>query len=282
MNLEIKNLNIKNYNINLNIYANEKIGVYGRDKAIIKEFLELISGINNNKGTIFIDGVNVFDNKNYFSKRVFFDFKRNYLTTLKINKIKDALLEYDIFFDNEKFVQICKELNVRGETDITYRYEFSPVGNTFVNLALCLSINKENIIINNPLANLKLQSDFAYFAKKLTEANYHNVILGLDNIACFNGQLNRILFFTDFGEVVSVHNNDTLIVFEKDIDKYYLIKNKLYKGEYLIALNNYSKEDLKLWQKQKVKYEIISVYDIEKYIGELWNKASLMNILKDH
>jgi hypothetical protein len=39
---------------------------------------------------------------------------------------------------------------------------------------------------------------------------------------------------------------------------------------------------LKLWQKQKVKYEIISVYDIEKYIGELWNKASLMNILKDH
>lgn len=79
MNLEIKNLNIKNYNINLNIYANEKIGVYGRDKAIIKEFLELISGINNNKGTIFIDGVNVFDNKNYFSKRVFFDFKETIL-----------------------------------------------------------------------------------------------------------------------------------------------------------------------------------------------------------
>lgn len=272
MNLEIKNLNISNYNINLNIYTNEKVGIYCREKNIVTSFLELISGINNNKNTVFANDINVFNNKDYLLNRVFFDFKRKYLTTLRVNKIEEALKEYNIDFDKDKFVSICKELNVRGETDITYKYDFTPVGNTFVNLALILSMNKENIIINNPLTNLNLKSDQDYFVGKLTNSEFTSVVLGLDKIDCFKGKLNRIIFFTDYNEVVSVHNNDTLIVFNKDIDKYYLIKNKLFKGENLIALNTYSKEDLKLWQKQKVKFEIISIYEIEKYIGEVWKK----------
>lgn len=269
MKLEIKNLKLQEYNINITFYDNEKIGVFGRNKQFISDFLELLSGINKNNETIFVDNENAFDNNDYFSKRLFFDFSKKYLTTLRVNKIEDALKNYKFVFDKDRFVRICKELNIRGETDITYRYEFTNIGNSFVNLALMCSLNKENIIVNNPTINLNLKSDFDYFASSLTSLNFKNVILGLDNLASFKGKLDRVMFFNDFNEIIIMHNNDTFIVFDKDIDQYFLIKNKVYKGEKIIALNHYTKEELKLWQKQKVNYEIISIYDIEKYLGEV-------------
>lgn len=269
MKLEIKNLKLQEYNIDMTIYDSEKIGVFSRNKQIISDFLELLSGINKNNETINVDNKNVFDNSEYFSNRVFFDFSKKYLTTLRVNKIEDALKNYNLKFDKERFVKICKELNIRGETDITYRYEFTNIGNSFVNLALLCSLNKENVIVNNPTINLNLKSDFDYFTNNLTSSNFKNVILGIDNLVNFKGKLDRVIFFSDFNEIIVMHNNDTFIVFDNDIDQYFLIKNKVYKEDKIIALNHYTKEELKQWQKQKVNYEIISIYDIEKYLGEV-------------
>lgn len=269
MKLEIKNLGLKDYNIDMNIYDGEKIGIFARDNNIVANLLELIAGINKNNNSIFLNKVDVFDNEEFFLNRVYFDFKNKYLTTLRVNKIESALKDYNLEFDKEKFVQICKELNIRGETDITYKYEFTNTGNSFVNLALLCSLQKDNIIINNPLANINLKSDYDYFVNKLASSEFDNVILGIDKLLPFKGKLNRILFLSDFNESIIMHNNDNFIVFDKDIDKYFLIKDKVYKGNKIIALNNYTKEELKQWQKQKVNYEIISIYEIEKYLGEI-------------
>lgn len=269
MKIEIRNLKLKNYKINMTIFDNEKIGVYSRGKQVVSDFLELISGINNNRDTIFVGDDNIFDNKEYLSKRVFFDFSRRYLTTLRVNKIEDSLKTYDFSFDKDRFIKICKELNIRGETDITYRYEFTEIGNSFVNLALVSSLNQENIIINNPTASLRYKSDYDYFVKLLTSSTFKNIILGLDNVLEFKNKLNRIIIFGDFGEVYILDNNSSLIVFDKDIDKHFLIKNIVFKANKIIALNSYTKEELKNFQKMKVNYEIISIYDFEKYLGEV-------------
>lgn len=282
MKFEINNLKLNNYVLDMKIYENEKIGFYCKDKLIITDLLELMAGINMNNNTISVNDSNAYDNIEYFSNRLYFDFSKKYLTTLRVNKIEDALKDYNLKFDKDKFVKICKELNIRGETDITYRYEFTDIGNSFVNLALLCSLDKKNIIVNNPLANLHLKSDFNYFADYLTSNDFQNVILGLDNLSSFKGKLDRVVFFSDYNEVIIMHNNDNFIVFDKDVDKYFLIKNKVYKGKNIVALNLYTKDQLKLWQKQKVNYEIVSIYDIEKYLGEVWKLKilSFLNILQ--
>lgn len=267
--LEIKGLKLHNYEINMTVFDNEKLGVYSRNKQIRSDFLEILSGINKNNETIFVDDKNIFDNTDYFSKRVYFDLSKKYLTTLRVSKIEDALKNYKLEFDKDKFIGICRELNIRGETDITYKYEFTDVGNSFVNLAFIASLNKKNIIVNNPTANLRFKSDFDYFVNLLTSSNFDNVILGMDNLEYFKNKLNRVVIFSDYDEVLIMHNSDTLIAFDGDIDKYFLIKNKVFKGEKLIALNNYTKEELRVYQKSKVNFEIISIYDIDKYLGEV-------------
>lgn len=264
--LEIKGLKLNDLEINLTFLETQRIGLFGKNKELIKNFLELLSGINNNHNTIYIDKDNIFENKEYLNSRVFFDFSKNYLTTLRVNKIEEVLKIYNLEFDKEKFINICKDLNVRGETDISYKYEFSKTGNTFVNLALLCSVNKKNIIVNNPTTNLNLDMDIEYFVNKLTSLEFNRVILGLNNLRHFKNKLDKIVLFTDFDSYYELRNSDSIIIFDKDIDKHFLIKNKLFKSNYLIALNNYSKDELANFKKMKVKYEIANIYDLEKYL----------------
>lgn len=268
MRIDIKGLKLANIDINLNIQENKKLGVFSNDKNLVITFLELVSGINKNHNTIFANDINVFDNKVYFENRIYFDFKNRYLTTLRVKKIHEVLKSYNLDFNSDKFIEICKELNVRGETDISYKYEFTKTGNTFVNLAMLCSVERKNIIINNPTINLNLDSDIEYFKKKLTSHEFNTVILGLNNVSHFKNSLDQIVLFSDFGSMYVVDNNDSLIVFDSNIDKHFLIKDKLFKGKYFIALNTYTKEELKNFQKMKVKYEIINVYDFDKYLGD--------------
>jgi len=268
MKLDIVDLNVDKYKVNLSVDDNEKIGVFSFKKDIVKKFLELISGINNNKNTIFLNQNNVYDNKEYFKERIFLDFNKKYLSTLRVQKIYDSLKQYNIEFDKDKFIKICKELNVRGETDISYKYEFSKVGVSFVNLALVCSCNIKNIIINNPTINLILDEDINYFVNKLTNEEFNTVILGLNSLNQFQNKLTKILIFSDFDEAYVVDENTSLIAFENDIDRHFLIKNKLFRGNKLICLNTLSKDDLKNYQRMKVRFDIINIYEIEKYLGD--------------
>lgn len=268
MRIDINNLQVKNYKINATINDNEKIGVFARSKELVTEFLEKISGINKNGNTIFLDNKSIYDNKDYFSKRVYFDFSKKYLTTLRANKIETAFKNYKLNFNKENFEKIVNELNIRGETDITYKHQFTEIGNSLANLALLCSLDVENIIVNNSTANLRYDSDFEYFSNSLTGPSFNNVILGIDNLAKFKNKLDKIMIFTDFGEVVIVEASDSLICLAPEVEKEFLVRNKLFLGEKLIAINTNTKQQLKSFQASKFKYDLTNIYDVEKFIGE--------------
>jgi hypothetical protein len=154
-------------------------------------------------------------------------------------------------------------LDVRGETEISYVYNFTQAGNTFVNYALVSSLEKPNIIVNNPTIGLKYQDDISYIVKGLTnKENYNSVILGLNNISPFNNCLDKIILFTD-DQVLMFNGFETLIVFEK---KYFNIDNILYESKNIIAINSYSKDELKDFARQNFNYKVISIYDLNKYL----------------
>lgn len=269
MKIEIKNLKVNNYEVTLTINPNEKIGVFSKDKNTIITFFDLLSGCQYNNNAIMFDNNNIYDNKEYFTNRIYLNFEKKYLSTLKLNSITEQLKRYNLDFNKDEFIKICKDLNVKGETDITYKYEFTKTGNTFVNFAFLCSVNKKNIIINNPTYNLSLVNDLKYISSKLTSEEFNNVILGLDNISAFKNRLDKIVLFSDYNEILVLDNNSKLIVFDADIEKYFLIKNKIYKDKKIIAQNKYTKEELKYFQSQKIKFEQISIYDVRNYIGEV-------------
>ena len=107
--------------------------------------------------------------------------------------------------------------------------------------------------------------------KEITnKTRYNNVILKLDNISNFKGYLDKVLFFTRDNKVLLVNGSDTLIVIEENIRLRNIICNGIYNN--VICLNDYSKEELKDFDKRKIKYKVISIYDIDKYRGEAYAK----------
>ena len=68
--ISIKDLTIQNYNINLEIDENAKLGIFARNTSLIKELLLIIAGINRSKNNCFFDDKEIYDNSEYFKKRI--------------------------------------------------------------------------------------------------------------------------------------------------------------------------------------------------------------------
>ena len=263
--LQIKDLQIKNYKINLDIENKEVVGIYSKDQSIIKEFLDMISGINpTNKSCLYKDK-DVFNNLEYFQERIYLDFSKKYLSTLKLKYLEERLKsKYNFIFNKDKFIKICKDLDVRGETEITHVYKFSLAGNIFVNFALVSSINRANLIIQNPTKNLNMMTDIQYITEKLAKKDVFNtVILGLDNLRAFSYLLDKLVLFSSDNVHVIDPLTENLIVFKKP-NPY--LKNIIYNEPNIITLNSYSKEDYKNFSKDKIDFKKISVYDLESYL----------------
>lgn len=271
MYLQINGLQFNDYLINQDFFNNEIIGIYGRNKKTLIQFLNVISGINKNNKTCFYNNKDIFDNEEYFNNRLYFDFSKKYLSTLRVNYIEERIKQkYNLTFDKETFINISKDLDVRGETEITYTYKFTPTGNTFVNYSLIKSLDKNNIIINNPTINLKMEDDLNYITSGLTNKKYYNsVILGLDNLKVFYKKLDKIIFFTDFKTIITATNNDTAIIFNQSSFDLIRDEDKIFGGDKIICLNKYTKEELKQLTKSKIDYKVISIYDVEQYMGEV-------------
>ena len=71
--LQIENLIMEDYTINLEIENGESVGVFARRKKTVSDFLKIASGINPGKGC-FHDGKEIYDNRKYFQNRIFMDF----------------------------------------------------------------------------------------------------------------------------------------------------------------------------------------------------------------
>lgn len=267
--IEIKNLIINDIKINLELLDKEIVGIYALKKhqKIVNELLFIISGINKGRGSCKYLGKDVFDNSLYFKKRIFLDFSLTYTNTLKKEFISENFMNrFAMEFKEDNFKKLIKELKIRQETTFDVDYKFSEVGNTLVNFAILDSIEKENIIISNPTYKVD-DERVATIVKGLTNKyRYNNVLLNIDSISNFNGYLDKVLFFTKNNEILLVPTSETLLVIEDNI----YLRNVICKGtsNTVISLNDYSKEELKEFDKKKLKYKVISIYDIDKYRGE--------------
>ncbi|NLD26321.1 MAG: hypothetical protein GX661_03065 [Acholeplasmataceae bacterium] len=261
--LQINNLRIGNYQITADFLKREVVGVFSRDPQVRLEVLKIFAGINRNLNTCLYDGNDIFDNPEYFRARIFLDYSHNYLSTLRTAIIEQSLQsKYNLRFNKEKFVRIAQELNVRGETEITHTYKFTPAGNTFVNYALTAALEKAYLIINNPTINLSLDVDIKYIVKAITDTQtYESVLLGLDSLRNFRDKLNKILIFTDY-EQVFLTSCPTVVVTKQELPTEY----KLFKGKNYLSLNLFSKEELKALKKNKIEYVIIPIFDMEDYL----------------
>lgn len=262
--LSINNLKFKDYQINTEFLDLQVIGVFALDSTLRTDFLKLLAGINRNQGTCFYRQRDIFDNEEYFNSRIYLDYAHIYLSTLRTANIEKSLkTRYNLSFNKEIFVKIAKELNVRGETEITHIYNFTPAGNTFVNYALTAAVEKPNIIINNPTIGLNQEMDINYLVNSLSSHKTDgNIILGLNRLKDFRGKLDRIFIFTDCGQTYSIDSAATVFVSKEDVETDY----RLFVSDYYLSLNLFSKDELKRFQKNKIEYKIISIYDIEDYL----------------
>lgn len=266
--IEIKDLVINDIKMNLTLFNKEIVGIYQtrKNKETINELLFIISGINKGKGNCTYFNKDVFDNSLYFKKRIFLDFSLTYTNTLKKEFISENFMNrFGMKFDEENFKRLIKELKIRNETTFDVDYKFSELGNTLVNFAIINSIEKENLIISNPTYSVSGERK-DIIVKELTNKNrYNNVLLNLDSINNFKGYLDKVLFVTK-KDTILVDTNTTLLVIEDNI----YLRNIICKGmsNTVISLNDYSKEELKNFDKKKIKYKEISIYDIDKYRGE--------------
>lgn len=268
--IKIENLVLENTLINLSFLDKEVVGIYGDSKENnkINEFLLLISGINRiHSGSCKNNGKDVFDNPMYFKERVILDFSVVYTNTLKKEFIAENFNNrFQIEFDQEKFKHWIKEFKIRQETIVDVDYKFSELGNTLVNFALLDCVNKKNLIILNPTYKVFDERKDIIVREITNKDKYNSVVLKLDNISNFNGFLDKVLFFTKEGKVIFSDANNTLIVIEENIKLRNIICNGI--SNNVICLNDYTKEELKDFDKKRIKYKIISIYDIDKYRGE--------------
>lgn len=267
--IEIKKLKIKDYLIeDIEIIKGEKIGVFAREAEVRDKFLLSLAGINRNYDNCFFKKENLYDNKAYFQNRIYLDCQEKYLETLNFSKIADIInTKFKMKIDRAYLAKYIDALKIRGECEITstYKYIFTYIGNTLINLGLAFSTGK-NLIINNPTIHIdeEHKSDEEYIYNELK--NYTKlIVLGINNLIQLKDLLNRVILFTDFNEV---------IVFNPKKDNLYIIDNcnianELYvfkcKDERLI-IKEPPQETLKRLRRQKLNLKRISIYEIEKYL----------------
>jgi len=268
--LKVDNLKLKNYMINIDFSDYKTTAVWAADKKMIDSFFNIISGINKNRNTCFYNGEDIYDNKEYFQSRLYFDYKKQYLSTLKLQYLQERFRQkYNIKFNKEEFKKVSETLDIRGETELTNVYRYTKTGNTFVNYALTCSLYKPNIIINNPTINLTIQSDIKYIVNGLTDKNKYNMaVLGPDNLAVFANKVDKILIFSDYdNRVIIADNKDSLIVFNGPIDSAWHFENIIYQNnDKTIVLNDLPRPELKKIQKN-TNCEVISIYHIDYYVS---------------
>lgn len=259
------------YDINLSIDYKTKIGVYSKDKNIVNTFLKLIAGINKptKESQIKIAKKDVFDNKDYFKNRLYLDFSTHYLNTLNYKKIDEALTEkYALNLNYDKYTKILKDLDIRGECEITDKYEFTPLGNTLVNFALACSLDYEFLIINNPTINVTSTNILTYIMNYLNN-NYKSMIFGLNNLDLFIDILDYIIILDDFGLMHILYNNSKLLVINngqvpEELDKYKLFIS--FDKKRIILSNELSKDELKELKKKRIDFIQINLQELGGYI----------------
>jgi ABC-type multidrug transport system ATPase subunit len=262
--LEIKNLKLGADKISLSIKPGMIVGVYSRNKPAVLLFLEQVSGINENGGTCFWDDKDLFDDPAYFRSRIFLDFSQPCPSTLRAGYLKERLeSNYGLNFDSEKFAKLVRDLNIRQELLIDYRYHFSEMGNTLTNFAMMASLDKPNLIINNPTTGVTKNTAAEIIINELCDRQkYQTVILGLDNLKVFQNRLDLLILIGEEHSFVLDPKTDGLMAFRSNSERF---KNRICSGAITVTMDGYSKEELKYFEKQQIEFQKISAFDLEVF-----------------
>lgn len=261
--ITVNNLNIDNYIIDLEFNENKLYGLFSLDKNLISSLFLMLSGINNTKGKILYNNENAYDNEKFFRSRIYLDCEKEYFQSIKPVNIKNAIFyKFNKVIDLEKLSNYFKVLDVRGECEITSIYQLTPCGNTFVNLSVLLASNND-LLINNPTVNVTNVSDIAYLVNEISHDKNMRII-GLNSLLHFKDKLDILYLFTPFNEVIKV--NPSLDVFYL-IDKHNAFLS-LYntKNPNKMIVKGLSNDEIKYCERNKISYQKINIYELEKYI----------------
>ena len=264
--LTIKDLRLANYTVNMEITSAEAVAFWAPDRKLLEKFFDILAGINKNRNSCFFNSVNVFDNKEYFHARLYFDYRKKYLSTLKLNYLEERFRQkYNLAFDKDEFKRVSELLDIRGETEVTNIYRYTKVGNTFVNFALTRSLDKSIIIINNPTINLSIKEDIERVTTGLTDKNrYDIIILGPDNLPAFAGKLDKIVYFSNYQDQVIIAGPEDELIVSRELPED-PAKVVYHDAEKTIYVNDLPRGELRKLQKTK-QISIIPAVRIEEYL----------------
>ena len=261
--IKITDLLIESYKINLE-FTNSIYGIFSRDKKMINHLLLCIAGISKSDGACTYNENYVYDLDSYFKERIYIDFQNEYFETTQAFKIiKGVKQKYNLEVDNVELVNHFKKLNVRGECEITSKYNLTNTGINLVNAAFCLA-TKQHLLINNPTIYLNKQNDITYIFNEFLKKK-RMVILGLDSLQKPKGFLEKIVIFSDYSDVIVFDANAYVYVID---NTYNLSCTKLFvsKDGLRQIVYGLSKEEFKACEKYKMNPKKVLLYDIEAYL----------------
>ncbi len=264
----VNNEKIGKYNINLEL-DKRMYAIVSNYKWITRDLLLTLSGVLKSENCTYNDNL-IFDNKDYFKKRILIDFDKEHINTLESLKIKKNLLEnYKLKFDDKKFKALVKETNLRNEVVINDKY-FTDYGKYLSNACLALSLNTLNMFI----MNFDIDDDAHKLGidsikkKVLTDLKNNddldNIIIECSSVDLINKYFDKVIILTDYDDAYVIDHKRDDFVFTYDNIK---LKNKLFNcGEFVYTKNSYTKDELKELKKNQ-KCEIHSFKEMLEVVS---------------
>lgn len=266
MYLEFKDYILGKYDINTSIDDNYIYLVFSKNKEYVTRFLIAASGINNHSGKCLYNGIDIFDNKDYFQKRLFIDFNKKYIKTLNWKIVSDSFSSFPyVKFDYEAFKSAINDVDLRREVLIKDEYNFSDLGIRLCAYCLLNSLNFENLLVLNPYTKGKKEIVNKVINEITNRSKYNTVMIENNNLALLSQHVDKIIILTDYNDVRIIGKSDTFLICNDNI----YLRNKLFiDGAITISINDYTKEEIKNLNKCKYKFKIITFKELMVYLGD--------------
>lgn len=262
--IQVRHLQLNGYDIELDIDPTMKLGIYAQNPKQVKALLLMLAGMNTNNKKCLYQGKDLYDQESYFKTRIYMDCSFEYVQTLNETHIVQYIQNhFSKTIQLERLKGYFKQFVIRGECEITHRYQFSACGKTLLNMAIALS-SDQHLILMNPTKSIRRSQDIEQIAYDI-KTRQTAVILGLNCLSDFKNALSHILLLTDLGAKLCYPSMDKLMV----MDAYEPFKTKALFTSFdqkRFITKPLSKEDIKLCEKQKIKTILIDVYDLEHYL----------------
>lgn len=268
--IQITNFQYNQFNITYNINQTQITGIYCVDRKLLQPLLLQIAGVNKSKG-IYYRSRTVFDNKTYFSDRIYLDCNKKILDTLHAPKITYSIEKrYKVLLNEEKIKKYVNDLNVRMEGLLTGTYSFSDEGNALCNNIIALSSFKYPILLN-PFENINEQYRLSYLKEQYINKG---CLIGITDMSKYQGYLNTLILLGSKNCYI-LTDKDKLLILSNVIDQELVISecgienqiiHKCIQNENIIIYNNLTTYQKQMIEKFKIKITEVTIYDMENCI----------------